>query len=93
MTIWPGSTVRVEGRFLDRDTMRAIDPSNVVVHVLKRDGMPYLGAVIVRDAAGKYHADLEADQPGWWNYEWRSGEAADPGTFFVEVSAFSSHTL
>jgi hypothetical protein len=42
----------------------------------------------VRDAAGKYHADVLADQSGWWRYEWRAGDAADPGTFFVEASAF-----
>jgi uncharacterized protein YfaS (alpha-2-macroglobulin family) len=88
MTLYPGSTVRVGGTFLNKDTKQGIDPGNVTVRVLKPDGTEVTDLQIIRDAAGKYHADILVDQPGRWRYEWRSGEAADPGQFQIEASAF-----
>lgn len=41
---------------------------------------------IVKDATGKYHVDLDANEAGFWWYRWHSegnGQAADESRFQV----------
>jgi hypothetical protein len=64
MTLWPGSTVRVSGEFLNKDKLEGIDPGNVTLRVLRPDGIPYVGAIIEHDGPGHHHADILIDQSG-----------------------------
>jgi hypothetical protein len=88
MTLWPRSTVRVSGEFLNKDTLEGIDPGNITLRVLRPDGIPYVGAIIEHDGPGHYHADILIDQSGRWQYRWSAGQVGDEGEFQAEASAF-----
>ena len=49
------------------------------------------GASIVRDSAGTYHLDIDADEAGTWYYRAEStgvGQAADEQIFIVDATVF-----
>lgn len=57
------------------------DPSTIKLHV--RDPLDVVteyeygvDAEVVKDATGKYHADLDFDQSGIWGYHWYGSGSA-----------------
>jgi hypothetical protein len=56
--------------------------------VIRLDDTEHVGAVIVPDGPGRYHADIAVNLSGKWSYRWSAGAAGDAGEFFVEASAF-----
>jgi hypothetical protein len=89
-----GDLVRVstgEAGFTVAVTGDTLDPDAVFLSVRSPSGlMSYeygVGDVIVKDGVGKYHADIDADEPGVWFYRWWStgnGQAANEGRFEVK---------
>lgn len=83
-----GDLVRVSGHFTDANG-DDVDPTVVMLTFVE----PGVAAVtytfgvdadLVRDSAGHYHVDLDADTAGRWRYRWFStgtGQAAGE-TFF-----------
>jgi len=70
----------------------ALDPDVVKLSILEPDETlttyTYgVGSVIVKEATGKYYADIDVDQAGTWWARWFStgdGQAADEIRFVVE---------
>jgi len=91
-----GALVRLAGSFSDpNDETIAIDPTTVAVRVKTPGGVETAysyPASVVRDAAGAYHFDVDANAAGTWCYRWEStgtGQAAAEAQFKVGASAFS----
>lgn len=90
-----GDLVRVSAAFTSGGS--AIDPTAVTAKVRDPSGnvttLVYLtDGALVRDAAGAFHTDVNADEAGVWTYRFAStgtGQAAAEGTFRVRASAFS----
>lgn len=86
-----GDLVRVSAPFTLVSSGAAVDPTvvkcsvrdpsgNVVTYVYLTD------AALVRDSAGNYHLDVDADEAGTWCYRWWStgtGQAAEENQFTV----------
>jgi hypothetical protein len=92
VTYYPGSVVRVSGRFIDKSTNQDVDPTAVILQIKKASG----ALIDVPDArrlkAGNYYYDVTVDEPGTWFYRWTStgvNAAADEGSFYVEPSSFA----
>lgn len=92
-----GQLVPISALFEDADGVDT-DPSTVTLEVLDPAGntRTYLyGASpteVIRDSAGNYHVDVEADQAGDWFYKWSStgsGQAAQEGQFMVAPGHFA----
>lgn len=89
-----GDLVRVSAAFTSAGA--AIDPTTVTAKVRDPSGnvttLVYLtDGALVRDAAGAFHTDVNADEAGVWTYRFAStgtGQAAAEGTFRVRESAF-----
>lgn len=92
-----GDLVTVSAEFTDPTLEGNADPDVVKLSVQVRteagallvDTVTYTyeeDAVIVRDGAGEYHADISADVSGVWFYRWWStgtGQAAQENRFIV----------
>jgi len=85
-----GDVAHLTAEFVDLNG-DAIDPTAVTLLYRPPIGelMTLLYGIdeeIIRDAAGKYHADIEIDIAGKWGYRWAStgtGQAAEEGSFFA----------
>lgn len=90
-----GDLVRCSGPFTNA-AGTAIDPTAVLFEVKDPAGTltTYTygtDAELVRDSAGNYHVDVDANLPGTWYYRFYStgtGQAADEASFIVETSQF-----
>jgi hypothetical protein len=90
-----GALVRCSGVFTNRSGT-AVDPTVVGFKVKNPSGTVTTytygsGAQVVRDSAGHYHVDVDANAPGQWHYRFYStgtGQAASEGVFDVDDSAF-----
>lgn len=90
-----GSLVRLTAEFTDADDA-AIDPDTVRVRWQSPDLSFALRVYltdtdVIRDAAGKYHCDVDASDPGEWQFRWEgtgAGQAAEQGKFTVAASVF-----
>lgn len=88
-----GDLVRVSAVFTD-STGANVDPATVKVTYETPAGvsttLTYLVDVaLVRDSAGHYHADIDANAAGTWRYRWFStgaGQAAGETAFHVRAS-------
>lgn len=82
-----------EDGFTDADTGEALDPTAVFLKIEtpSHTVTTYeygVGAMIVRDGVGKYHAIIDANEAGTWIYRWVStgtGKTADQKRFEVEA--------
>lgn len=91
-----GNLVRVSVTFEYSDGTD-VDPTAVYCKVRDPSGnvatYTYgVDAGLVRDNAGDYHLDVDADERGEWLYRWYStgtGQAAAEGAFTVEASLFT----
>lgn len=91
-----GDLVRAVAIFKDADNVLT-DPSAVRFKVKDPAGaiVTYVygtDAQLVRDSAGNYHVDIDADAAGFWYYRFYStgsGQAAAEGVFGVNRSNFS----
>lgn len=90
-----GDLVKCSGAFTDSDG-NAIDPTAVVFKVKDPSGTVTTYTYgeddeLVRDSAGNYHVNVDADEMGLWYYRFEStgtGQAADEGYFRVSTSEF-----
>lgn len=87
-----GELIRINGEFRTVSD-QLYDPQVIRVRIQKPDGevLTYLhgtDAQLVRDAVGKYHADIALSMPGMWRYRWESegGQGACDDRFFVRNS-------
>lgn len=88
-----GNLVRVTFSVTDSDGVAA-DPTAVTLRVKRQSDAEAVytygvDAIVVKDAVGEYHADLDPNQPGWWRWRWEatgSVEAAAEGMFEVTTS-------
>lgn len=74
-----GDRVVVEGSFTVNDI--AADPTATTLTVHEPDGTETVytygvGATVVRDSAGEFHANLDPDLVGLWQYRWVGTGAA-----------------
>ncbi len=87
-----GQLVEVGTEFRDPNTkalvdpsvvrLRVLNPAKVIVHVWLFGTDPE----IVKDAVGKYHANVDGNASGTWYYYWYStatGQAAEEGKFTI----------
>jgi hypothetical protein len=87
--------VRVSAAFTN-SAGTAVDPTEVYFEYKDPDGIETLltygtDAALVRDSAGNYHVDVDADTEGGWYYRWYStgtGQTAAEGSFGVNGSQF-----
>lgn len=85
-----GDLVRASGAWTN-SAGTAIDPTVVKFSYRDPSGnetvLTYLSdAALVRDSAGNYHVDIDADEAGVWYYRWWStgtGQAAEAIKFVV----------
>lgn len=92
-----GDSVRVTASFTDPDTGDAVDPDTVGFKYKDPAGTVTTltygdGARIVKDSAGHYHVDVDANLAGRWYYRFYStgaGQAATERSFTVRPSQFS----
>ena len=90
-----GDSVRLVGQFRN-SVGEAVDPDAIYCKVKAPDGsvttLTYnADAALVKDSAGNYHADVDADAAGRWYYRFYStggGKAAKEWTFTVRESSF-----
>jgi uncharacterized protein YfaS (alpha-2-macroglobulin family) len=74
-----------------------VDPTAVYCQVMNPAGSVVTYAYgtdeeLVKDNAGDYHLEVNANQAGRWRYRWYStgtGQAADEGSFYVANSRFA----
>jgi hypothetical protein len=86
-----GDKVRVSAPFTLVSSGGAVDPDVVKLSVQPPSGTVTtytygVGATIVKDSAGNYHADIDANEEGTWYYRWFStgnGQAAKEMRFVV----------
>ncbi len=90
-----GELVKVTVEFTDEDTGNVIDPDAVKLSVRSPANVTTtytygVGAVIVRDSQGNYHANIDTTQlPGAWYYRWWStgnGQTAREKRFDVRAA-------
>jgi hypothetical protein len=88
-----GDLVRITGTFSVAGV--ATDPTTVTLKVRTPSGAvstyTYAGGGVTKDATGVYRRDVSATEPGRWLYRWEgtgTAEAAEEGSFDVEMSAF-----
>lgn len=101
--IYPGSTVRITGTFLDQDDSDT-DPSVSIVFKLRspsgvETSYTYgTDAAVQRQNEGDYACDVLVTEGGRWRYRWEasSGETviyiAGEGTIVVQASTFDGYT-
>lgn len=85
-----GDSVRAAGAFTN-SAGTAVDPTVVKLSFRDPSGneTTYIygtDAQLVRDSAGNYHVDINADEAGIWYYRWWStgtGQAAEAVKFIV----------
>jgi hypothetical protein len=86
-----GDLVTVSAPFADSVGV-GVDPTTVICQYLKPGGTANItltygvDATVIRDSAGNYHVDIDADTSGSWYYGWHSrgtGQAAAEGWFVV----------
>lgn len=90
-----GDLVRLSGSFTDENGV-AQDPSVVVCQYKDPSGNTTTYTYgeddeLVRDSAGNYHVDVDADEIGVWSYRFYStgsGQAAAEQQFSVKRSEF-----
>lgn len=90
-----GDLVRIAGVFTNA-AGTGIDPDDVFVKYKDPSGnvttLTYgTDAELVRDSAGNYHVDVDADEAGHWDYRFYStgtGQAAEEAFFRVDDSRF-----
>lgn len=90
-----GDKVRISGQFTDADGT-AFDPAAVFVKV--KDPSGNVGTYtygedeeLIKDAAGSYHLDVDADEAGTWHWQMTAtgtGQAAAEDAFYVKASVF-----
>jgi hypothetical protein len=83
------SVVRLTATFKDT-TNALVDPTTVVCNVVNPNGSSSTPSV-VKDSLGTYHADVVADTPGTWGYQFigtGTNRGADEGEFEVARSRF-----
>ncbi len=90
-----GQLVEIGVEFKDPDTKLALDPTTVGVRVenpagtIVHDWTFGPDPEIVKDAVGKYHANVDGNAAGRWDYHWYStgaGQAAKKGHFTIAAS-------
>lgn len=88
---YTGTAVRVSGHFTDGTDDSDVDPTEVILEVRKPDGTTATYTYgeddeVVRSAAGYYHADIVADQEGFWYYRWVATDQVEEETrFYAEA--------
>lgn len=90
-----GNLVRVSGLFTD-DAGAVLDPTVVKCAVLAPGELPVsytygTDTDVIRDGAGQYHLDIDAQAEGVWRYRWHStgnGQAANEAAFEIAISPF-----
>lgn len=90
-----GDLVRIAGAFTNA-AGTAVDPTAVFAKYKDPGGITTaltygVDVALVRDSAGNYHVDVNADESGVWRYRFYStgtGQAANEEQFIVEPSAF-----
>lgn len=91
-----GNQIRVSAAFANSVGV-AVDPTVVKcqVYTPAEVATTYTYGVdlaVVRDSAGHYHLDVDANLSGVWRYRWYStgtGQAAAEGSFDVPASVFA----
>lgn len=91
-----GKLVTVEGVFTNPLTGEAVDPTTVTCNVTPPGGttVPYVYETndeVVRVEAGLFRMNIDANETGFWYYQWIStgvGQSADEGSFRVRKSNF-----
>lgn len=91
-----GDLVRASGSFTNA-AGTAVDPTAVFAKYKDPAAavttLTYgVDAALVRDSAGNYHVDINANLAGHWCYRFYStgtGQAAEEGTFIVDPSCFT----
>lgn len=91
-----GDLVRVAGVFTNA-AGTAVDPTAVFAKYKDPGGtittLVYLtDLALVRDSAGNYHVDINADEAGRWCYRFYAtgtGQSAEEGEFLVDQSCFT----
>lgn len=64
-----GQTIRLSAEF--RNSAGALaNPTTVTVHYQKGNATPVTNAAPTNDSTGKYHIDVDLDEPGEWKYDW-----------------------
>lgn len=79
-----GQVVRLPVRILNR-TGQGVDPGTVVLKI-RSPGRSLALPEVVKDAVGRYHADVVADVDGAWAYRWEfaaPNNGAAEGAFLV----------
>ena len=92
-----GDLVRCSAAFTN-SAGTALDPTAVIVKVKAPDGTvtTYTYGTdpeVVRDSAGNYHIDVDADASGTWYYRFHAtgtGQSADEAAFFIQPSSVVS---
>ena len=79
-----GSLPRVSAEFYSAAGVLT-DPTTLYLYVKEPDGIitqyTYLvDLIIVRDAAGQYHADVPVDKNGIWRFKWQALDALGVNT-------------
>lgn len=90
-----GDLVRCSAAFTNSDG-EAVDPTAVIFKVKTPAGTETTytygtDAELVRDSAGNYHIDVDANESGIWIYRCYStgtGQAADEEHFSVRITEF-----
>jgi uncharacterized protein YfaS (alpha-2-macroglobulin family) len=90
-----GELVRVSGAFTNA-AGAAADPTAVRMKYKDPEGaitslLYGTDVALVKDTTGSYHVDIDANQPGTWNwrfYATGTGQTADEGSFTVSESEF-----
>ncbi len=86
-----GDLVVVSAAFTTVATGLALDPTVVKLTVTPAASTAYTlvyntDAALVRDSAGNYHANIDANEAGTWTYRWwatGTGQCADKQKFIV----------
>ncbi len=90
-----GDLIRVEGSFTNA-AGAAVDPTAVFAKYKTPAGVTTtltygVDAALVRDSAGNYHIDIDANSEGRWRYRFYStgtGQSAQEEDFIVQGSSF-----
>ena len=84
-----GEVARLSVRITDAANT-LIDPASLVLLVKNPAGVlvTYIGTSIVKDAVGRYHADITLTQAGLWKWRWQTGGvvSVSEGSLLVKAS-------
>ncbi len=73
-----GDRVKVSAAFTDAGTGELIDPDVINVTIKTPAGVlttytHVADANLIKEDVGQYYAMVNANEPGFWKYRWRSG--------------------